>query len=171
MKKYIFLLAILLQLYTIYSCKKKSCENVFCGSARQCFEGECYCADGLEGDNCDQFANKKYVGNYLVIEQQCNAGQGFLGGGTYQTYLDSFPNNRARLRMNNFLNLINDVVIFIRTDKSNRGNTVEIPTQNFGNVRLYGIGTYTPQNGRININIEYSVGGVNYACTHVFYPQ
>lgn len=156
---------------SIAGCNKKSCQNIFCGSNRQCFEGECYCADGLEGDNCDQFANQKYARNYFVQEQQCSGGQGYLGGSNYQTFLDSFPNNKARLRMSNFLNLVGDVAVFIRTDKANRGNTLEIPQQNVGGVRVYGIGTYNPANGRITMNVEYTVGSINYACTHLFYPQ
>jgi hypothetical protein len=155
----------------VCGCNKKSCENIFCGNLRQCFEGECYCVDGLEGNDCSQWANKKYVRNYMVIEQQCNGGQGYLGGSNYETFLDSFPNNRARLRMSNFLNMVSDVAVFIRTDRANNGNILEIPQQNIGGIRVYGVGNYNPANGRINMNIEYSVGSVNYACTHVFYPQ
>jgi hypothetical protein len=73
--------------------------------------------------------------------------------------------------MSNFINLVGDVAVFIRTDKANRGNTLEIPQQNVGGVRVYGIGTYNPANGRITMNVEYTVGSINYACTHVFYPQ
>ncbi|MCO5280371.1 MAG: hypothetical protein M9931_04855 [Chitinophagales bacterium] len=155
----------------IYSCNKKSCDKVFCGSNRQCFEGECYCADGLEGDSCNQYANKKYARDYIVYETQCQGGQGYPGGSPYQTHIDSFPNYRYRLRLSNFLNMGIEVTAYIRTDKANRGNSIEIPQQNLGGIQVYGVGTYSPMDRRITMNIEYSVGSVGYACTHVFYPQ
>lgn len=160
-----------LGILSIAGCNKKNCADIFCGANRQCFEGECYCADGLEGDSCNQNANKKYVKGYLVYEQQCSGGQGYAGGTPYQTFIDSFPNYRYRLNISNFLNMGVPVSAIIRTDKANRGNSLEIPQQNAGGISVYGIGTINPANGRITMNMEYTVGSMNYACTHVFYPQ
>lgn len=164
----------LLAVSGISSCNKKSCEGIFCGSNRQCFEGECYCADGLEGDSCNQYANQKYIGSYMVYEADCGGGQGVPGGSPYQTEIQEYPGYANRLSITNFLNIAN-IVATISTDKANRGNIIEIPKQNYGGIQVSGVGAYIPSinntRGRISINIEYTYSGVGYRCKHEFYPQ
>ena len=84
MKKTISIISFILLLFAFHSCDDKSCQDVVCGYNQTCNSGNCYCNDGYEGDNCDEFAYEKYVGDYN-ISKSCTQGQGqFVAFGVVQ---------------------------------------------------------------------------------------
>lgn len=145
---------------TIASCKDK-CESVVCPINQGCNSGRCYCADGLEGDDCTTYAYEKYVANsrYWFVSGICN----IPNMQTFSTYFyyDGFsPINKIWI-----YNLFpNPISVFIRTDQSNQGNLLEIPEQRYdGTNTVYGQGTYN-YNNRITLQLTYTFNGASYQC-------
>lgn len=169
----IFLVAALL--ITISSCERKSCQNVACPVGQACNNGRCFCADGLEGANCDVESWTKYTSGILggsgskswnVTESCYSAQTNFPSYTAFITHNSSYPN---QIEINNMLGgYCGQVIAYIRTDQSNQGNIVEIPTQSCGSITLNGQGTYDLNYHRITFQLNYTFPG-NYQCTHTFY--
>ena len=154
-------------LATLNSCDNRSCDEVVCGINSSCFQGRCYCADGLEGNDCSTFSAQKYQGNYQVQEICDNGGANF---GTYSATI--LPGQTpSRLFLTGLFAMGVTAEAIIRTDGNNRGNILEINTQSVGALVFSGEGTYDEFNNRLTINFNYTFGGVPYNCRHTFFKQ
>lgn len=168
----IFLVAALL--LTISACEKQSCKNVSCPVGQACNSGKCFCADGYEGTNCDVESNTKYVTGYLggsgykdwQVYETCNSSSSNFPG--YNSTITHNSSNPSEIEINNFFGR-GTVYANIRTDQSNQGNIVEINTQDCGGVTVSGQGTYDVTNSRITFQLNYTLFGASYNCTHTFY--
>ena len=154
---------------TISACDRKSCNNVTCPVGQACNNGQCYCADGYEGTNCDVNSSEKYVAGSRswTVTESCNGtSPNFFN---YNAYFQQYSSNPSEIEIVNLFGSYN-VTAYIRTDQSNTGNIIEIPHQNYdGSNTVSGDGTYNTANNRIIFNLNYTYSGISYQCTHTFY--
>ena len=168
----IFLVAALL--ITISSCDRQSCKDVACPIGQGCVNGQCYCADGYEGADCNTESYLKYtsgtpggsgIKSWNVIES-CYSGSNFPGYTAFITHNSTSP---REIEINNFLGGSGTVYATIRTDQNNQGNIVEINSQNCGGIVVSGQGTYDVNYNRITFQLNYTYNFTSYQCTHTFY--
>jgi len=170
----IFLVGALL--VTIWSCEKRNCQNVVCPANQACNNGNCYCADGYEGSDCNTESYIKYVTgtasgsgvkSWNVTESCYSASSNFPSYTSYITHNSSYPNV---IEINNMLGgYCGEVIGYIRTDQTNQGNIIEINTQSCGGITLSGQGTWDPNYHRITFQLNYTLNGGSYQCTHTYY--
>lgn len=164
MKNEIFLI---LFLSAIISCDDKSCDDVVCGVNQNCFKGNCLCINGYEGQDCQDLAADKYIGDFN-ISQSCSQGSGtFVTFGSVQT--DGSPVNE--LLFYNFLGLGQTAYAYIGTDQSGNGNYIQFPTQNLGAAEIAGEGYYQDYggSGRISIDIQLTLNNQLSYCNYTYY--
>ena len=53
---------------TYTSCKRDKCKEITCSFDATCVEGQCYCATGYEGTQCEKTIRTKFVGVWSVTE-------------------------------------------------------------------------------------------------------
>lgn len=53
---------------TYTSCKRDKCKEITCSFDATCVEGQCYCATGYEGTQCEKTIRSKFVGPWTVTE-------------------------------------------------------------------------------------------------------
>ena len=153
----------------VSACERKSCNNVVCPANQSCFNGQCYCADGLEGTNCQTYSYTKYVDNnrsWYVNESCSGASSNFP---SYTCFFTQYSSNPSEIQINNFLGGNCTAYAYIRTDQSNQGNIIDIPSQNCGGITVSGQGTYYSNNHRIIFQLNYTFNFASYSCTHTFY--
>lgn len=162
---YILLAATLM--LTIASCERRNCDNVVCGGNQLCNSGNCFCADGYEGTNCETQSYLKYLGNYNGTENCYNSSPNFYN---YPININQgYYVNQVELT--NLFNLGIVASMTIHTDQSNQGNYVEVPYQSQGAVSFSGQGTFDAYNNRLTIDFNYTFNGQSNQCTHTFYKQ
>lgn len=153
----------------ISSCEKRNCNNVVCPAGQACNSGKCFCADGFEGTDCQTQSFEKYVASsrYWNVSESC--------GNTPPNFSNStcfFLHNSANPSEIEIVNMFNgncNAIAYIRTDQSNQGNILEIPTQNCGGITVSGQGTYRTSNfAEIILELNYTWNGNSFQCTHTF---
>lgn len=148
-------------------CDSRSCRDVTCGLNQVCVQGNCLCADGLEGTDCSVQSFQKYLRNYQVFEN-CFGTPSPVGN--YMSFIT--PGVRFNeVILNNFLGQGIQATAVIRTDQTNQGNLLQIPTQNWGSTSFSGQGFYNPATQRITFQMTYNFNFTSYQCEHIFYPQ
>ena len=75
------------------ACKKDPCKNVACNHGGTCSSGNCYCASGYEGTNCENAVNAKFIGNWLVTAA-CQA--------SYVAAITADPISPSQIYISNF---------------------------------------------------------------------
>lgn len=159
----IFVAAIIIT--TIAGCDNKSCNDVVCDYGQNCFQGQCYCADGFEGTDCSIQSTNKYIGSWQAYEN-CYTGIPNFSG--YNCYISPSSNYVFQVEISNLFGIGMYVLANIRTDQSNQGNIIEIPTQTQGSLTVQGEGTFNSVNNNMSINFNYTYNGTTYQCTHQF---
>ncbi len=53
---------------TYTSCKRDKCKEITCSFEGTCVEGQCYCATGYEGTQCEKTIRAKFIGPWTVTE-------------------------------------------------------------------------------------------------------
>lgn len=153
-------------LIAISACSSNKCKDVSCGFNQVCLQGNCICVDGYEGLNCDVASAPKYEGQYTAYEV-CSSG---TGNSPYSPYITPSSYRPGELVISGFLNQYT-ITAYIRGDVDKTGNYLEIPQQQLGGTgSIYGQGLYQKVGNsvRITLNLEYSLGFDNKACTHTF---
>jgi hypothetical protein len=154
---------------SIWGCEKRNCNNVVCPVGQACNNGQCYCADGYEGTDCNTLAAEKYVAgnrNWFVSESCYGGNNNFA---SYNAFFQQYSSNPSELEIVNLLGGNCSATAYIRTDQSNQGNIIEIPSQSCNGIQLSGQGTYYASNNNIVFQLTYTFNGASYDCTHTFY--
>ena len=146
-----------------FSFDDTSCDEVVCPYQHSiCIGGECTCAAGYEGSNCEIEIRQKYIGQYQVSES-CTTS---FGSYQPQQFFSSIsPTGRIEVvSISNF---------------SNRGIPIEatladetyigIPSQQVSAMNFTGgEGLYEAFANRIRFEYQYSVSGTAYNCNATF---
>lgn len=94
-KKILSLLSLFLIL-VVSSCKDE-CDDVNCLNGGRCDDGDCICATGFEGSECQTETRAKFFGTYNAIES-CSESGNF----TYQINITTSAANATTVLINNF---------------------------------------------------------------------
>ena len=160
---------VMIFIVTISACERQSCKNVACPIGQNCNSGRCFCQDGYEGTNCDVNAFEKYVAN----NRSWNVSESCYGGspnfGSYTSFFIHSSSVPSELQIANMLGGNCSVTANIRTDQSNQGNIVEILTQSCGGITVSGQGIYSVTNHTIKFDLNYTLNGTSYQCSHTYY--
>lgn len=130
---------------TFSSCNEDKCKAIVCAYGGVCTDGQCLCASGYEGTQCETVTRKRYLGTWQVTEDgtYSNATQ-------YPVTIVEGP-NITEVRIKNFRNsFIGEVQAFVK------GDTISIPNQVVGQKTVRGFGyiiddKYFGENGKIII--------------------
>lgn len=165
MKNWILYLLPLSIIILVTSCDQNSCENVVCsGNNATCFEGQCVCEVGYEGDLCELYTYQKYIGNYQVSQNCTSTLQGNLNS-TYNSYVGQGV-DIDRLTISSFGGQYTIEAYFV---PGTNGNELFIPEQViFGNTTITGSGIFYPNQYRININYSLTQGSDYRECTAIY---
>lgn len=151
----------------IASCDTKKCTDVVCGYNQICNNGNCFCADGYEGADCNTQSYVKYIGNYNVTENCYTQISNF---GNYTCYITQ-GNTLNTIYINNLFGQGVQAGAIIHTDQSNQGNYLEIPQQSQGALTFSGQGTFNQSLNRMTLQLNYNFNFGSYQCEHTFYKQ
>ncbi|MGB1247289.1 MAG: hypothetical protein ACPG4Z_00280 [Chitinophagales bacterium] len=170
-QKNILLFFIAFTIMLFVSCDDKKCTDVICGFNETCHQGNCFCLDGYEGDNCDELSFEKYVGNYNVSMSCQNPISAFY---TFEViYSDQSPINEIIFQ--NFLNSGSSVKGYVGAGADNEGNLLQIPQQNLGSSAFVVTGEGYFQEfgsaGQLQMNIQVAQNGQSNTCNLIFYKQ
>ena len=148
----------------ITSCDRQSCEDVVCSANNStCFEGQCFCALGYEGDLCEEFTFQKYVGNYQV-SQNCSTTLQGNQNSTYNSFITQ-GSDIDRVTITSFAGQYTVEAFFvIGTD----GNEVFIDQTVFGNTTIVGSGRFIPGVNRLEIDFNIESGSNFQQCTAIY---
>ncbi len=85
-------------LITYTSCNKDECKDVVCQNGGTCNAdtGDCLCASGYEGDQCETKVNAKFTGTWLATET-C----GTVESTPYQVIIVADPSNPNKVQITN----------------------------------------------------------------------
>jgi len=103
---------------TFSSCNEDKCKAIVCAYGGVCTDGQCLCASGYEGNQCETVTRNRYLGVWHVTEDgtYSNATQ-------YAISVEPGP-NITELRIKNFRNSFQeDIQAFVK------GDTITIPNQ------------------------------------------
>ncbi|MCF8461686.1 MAG: hypothetical protein K9G46_13265 [Flavobacteriales bacterium] len=123
MKNRLLLLASLITL-GLSSCKPDACKDVTCLNGGICDSGECICATGYAGTNCDTEQRLAFVGNYSAVEN-CN-----LGDFNYEISINANSENVTEIVLHNLGDFNFDIVGVVSgtavtfTEQSGTGSTI-----------------------------------------------
>ena len=73
MQKFFWIISLVCMITLIGSCKEEPCETVACLNGGTCNEedGSCTCADGYEGEFCEELVIQKFLGTYSISYEGC----------------------------------------------------------------------------------------------------
>src|SRR5690606_16687441 len=129
--------------FTFTSCESDKCKTIVCAyEGNICTEGQCICASGYEGPQCETISRKKFLGTWVVTEVGSVS-----DASTYSTTIQTGV-SLHEIKIENLWNFIEtDVSAFVRKD------TLIIPQQEIEGYTIVGEGyveddKYYGDNGR-----------------------
>ncbi|MDX2003161.1 MAG: hypothetical protein SFW35_12050 [Chitinophagales bacterium] len=156
-----FYIISLFTLSFLFSSCDDACSTSDCGPYKECFNGECLCPQGFEGDACDIYSYEKYIGTYQVSENCTSTVT--PANPPYTIYVT--PGNQVdRIVLNNMSNLGLAVEAVIN------GNFLQIPAQTIGAYTIEGSGEYNSYTDRVTINFNVTQGSNYSGCTAICSP-
>ena len=146
---------------TYTSCNPDACKDVVCQNGGTCSDGNCTCATGYEGTNCETKATAKFVKQWSASDKEATTTT------TIPTYVSAIVTGAGvtDIKISNFSGLFtNDVVATVS------GNTITVSSQQPDNDGYYvttGTGTYDATTKKISwtytlknpLNVEKSYTG------------
>lgn len=133
------------------SCETDACQDVTCDNGGTCVEGDCVCATGYEGTNCETLVRAAFLGNYNITET-CDSGSDSYAvtvtAGTSDTEVEIENLYGAGL---------------FTTGTVNSSGSITIANQVFGNGTISG--TITENAGVLTITYTVAVSGQSDTCT------
>jgi hypothetical protein len=129
---------------TFVSCNPDACKDVVCNNGGTCNDGDCVCASGFEGTNCETQSLSKFLGSNNT---SVNYNFSDNGGTTCGNYTGTFTATRSaadttRLILTNFGGFGLTTSVYATVDK----NTLTIPSQAITGATsntVSGTGTYS----------------------------
>lgn len=170
-KKIIFIFGLFLSLLSIPACKS-GCDKVVCKVSQVCKNGTCFCKDGYEGANCDVYSATKFIGNYTASQNCTPSG----GNNIFYPTIQQYSSNVSELTIGNFIQGY-QIVAYLRADAANSGTYMEIPEQQLTGTSsdvVSGNGTLSKTSSgftQINVQVNYRLGGQDYACYQTWTKQ
>jgi len=111
------------------SCEEDKCKAIVCASGGVCNEGDCLCASGFEGNQCETETREKFKGIWYITED------GTLSTTAQYTVAVEQGTNITELQITNFQNSFTQPVnAYVKSD------TIYIPQQTINNRTVQGIG-------------------------------
>src|SRR5688500_18577317 len=150
--KSLFLLAAVCTFFS--ACDDKSCDDVVCPYQNSiCISGDCTCAAGFEGTDCETETRQKYIGQYQVSES-CTTSFGGLQNQQFSSSINSTSNPEI-VTISNFSNR------GIPVDATLASETyIGIASQQTGAMNISGgEGLYEAFANRIRFEYNYSISG------------
>lgn len=114
---------------TYTSCNNDPCKAIVCAAGGVCNDGDCICASGYEGNQCETETREKFKGIWYVTED------GTISATAQYTISVESGNNVTDLQISNFRNSFTvPVNAYVKAD------TLYIPQQTINNNTVQGIG-------------------------------
>lgn len=142
---------------TYTACNKDKCKDVVCQNGGVCNDGNCSCATGYEGTNCETKSNAKFVGVWAVSETCGGANQT-----PYQVTITADATDPTKILVANLGNYNCTVGGTITWNSSVNGATLTIADNKCG-TQMNATGTYA--NGKITITYTATYTGGTDNCT------
>lgn len=146
---------------TYTACNQDECKDVVCQNGGTCISGNCSCATGYEGTNCETASATGLDGAYSATET-C---QPPLTGGpsTWSSPVTISSTDMTRIVISNFGN--SNANVTGQVDK----NAITLDPTTIGSTTVTGTGTV---NGNVlTINYTLTGGTVDYSCTMTMTKQ
>ncbi|GAA4465592.1 hypothetical protein GCM10023093_18080 [Nemorincola caseinilytica] len=130
------------------SCNSDPCKDVVCQNGGTCNEGNCTCATGYEGTNCETASRAKFIKTWTATDVA-------VSGGTLPTYTAPITEGTTvvDIKIGHFSgNNSSGSSYFVNDVKATvSGNTITIPSQapDNDNYKVYGTGTYNTADKKI----------------------
>lgn len=130
---------------TYTSCNKDECKDVVCQNGGTCVDGNCVCATGYEGANCETESRAKFVKSWTATDTE-------VGGAALPTYsaIVTAGTSVTEVKIANFSDdfFTADVIATVS------GNTITIASQapDNDNYRVSGTGTYNTVDKKISLS-------------------
>jgi hypothetical protein len=153
MKKLFASIAFLMLLGTFFSffitsCSDNACKNTPCPAGKQCYQGECYCQNGKEGEACDIYSADRFISSYYVYE---TALTGSTPSPFYTTTIE-YGSRQDLLSITNFSNTGIIITASISTSTvTGKGTHITINDVQ-GGLEVTGEGDYNESTNRITWN-------------------
>ena len=151
-------------LWVMNSCEPDNCKNVICPSNRTCYNGNCVCQNGLEGENCEINSVDRFIGNYDVNEY---AYTGTTPAPFYTSPIQ-YGASSNEIWISNFSNTGITIRAFISTSTSTgKGTHISINDSN-GVLEVSGEGEYNENLNRIDLQCNIKQEFQSRACQVTF---
>jgi hypothetical protein len=138
---------------TYTACKKDECKDVVCQNGGTCDGGNCVCASGYEGTNCETATASKLAGAYSATES-CQPP--LTGSSNWSSTVTQSSSDKTKIVIANFGD--SGANVTGKVDK----NAITLDATTIDGTNVTGTGTV---NGNI-LTINYTLTGtVNYSCT------
>ncbi|MEN9522945.1 MAG: EGF-like domain [Bacteroidota bacterium] len=130
------------------SCKKDPCKDVVCNNGGTCVDGNCSCATGYEGTNCDAEMRTKFIVSSTSFTEACN------GGSTYNITISKGTSISDVIieNLGNYACTSGSYTVKATVD----GTNLTIPSQTVCSTVFSGTGTIT--NGKVSISYKATYG-------------
>ena len=126
-----FAIAFVVFFYSV-SCNQDKCKGTVCANGGICNDGNCTCAPGYVGKNCDSLSKLNFLGAWTVKEQGSAT--------TYRSYTISIQSDTPStgIIIVNFYNYFHPIRATIK------GDTITIPNQQLQGKVVFGHGYICP---------------------------
>jgi len=159
-----FMLLALFVTFFTSSCSDNACKYNPCPAGKQCYQGECYCPNGTEGEVCDIYSADRFVGNYDVYELALT---GSSPSPFYTTYIE-YGNRQDLIYINNFSNTGIVITASISTSTVTAKGTHITINDVQGGLEVTGEGDYNEATNRIEWNGTIKQGFDSRSCSVTF---
>ena len=133
------------------SCDTDACKDVTCENGGLCVDGDCVCATGYEGTNCETLVANTFIGSFNVNET-CSQ--------STDTYAVTIAAGGTDVQVT-ISNLYDAGLVVTGTVNANGGITID--SQTFGTGQISG--SVTENGGVLTFNFTITVGGQSDTCT------
>lgn len=139
---------------TYTACNKDECKDVVCNNGGVCVNGNCSCATGYEGANCDLNTASTIEGTYTATET-CQPP--LSGSSSWSSILTVSSTDETNIVISNFGDSGSNVTGLVD------GNAITLNTTTIGGNTVNGTGTIS--GSVITINYQLTGGVTDYSCT------
>lgn len=135
------------------SCETDACQDVTCDNGGTCVEGDCVCATGYEGTNCETLVRAAFIGSFNVNETCAQSTDSYA-------VTISAGSSDTEVTISNLYD-----AGFVVTGTVNADGGITINNQTFGTGTLSG--SVTRSGGVTTFNFTIAVGGQSDTCSAV----